>query len=73
MKVYEQAVGLCEEFTDFVLFDKHRMSIITNIDIIYFRTLKKEIEKLGYVLCFTKSFQNINTITCGFTLKQYAS
>lgn len=73
MKVYERAVGLCEEFTDFVLVDKRRNSIITNIDIIHFKTIKREVEKLGYILFFTNSFKNINTITCGFTLKQYAS
>jgi len=69
MKTSEKAVGICEEFTDFVLFDKTRLSIVTNIEKIYFRIIKQEMEKLGYVLIFTNAFKDINTITCGFKIK----
>lgn len=68
MKVYEKAVSVCEEFTDSVLFDKTRYSIIVNIKVDYFRTVKKELEKLGYKLIFTNRFENNETITCTFKL-----
>ena len=68
MGVCERGVHVCEEFTDFVLFDKTRMSIVTNIDIEFFKTIKKEMEKLGYRLVFTKSFKDMESITCVFEL-----
>jgi len=68
VKVYDRAAGLCEEFTDYVLVDKTRHSIIVNIDVKYFRTIKKELEKLGYTLVFTKQMQTSETITLTFTL-----
>jgi predicted RNA-binding protein with PIN domain len=68
VKVYDRAVGLCEEFTDYVLVDRTRHSIIVNIDVEYFRTVKKELERLGYTLVFTKKMETNETITLTFTL-----
>lgn len=68
MKVHEKAVSVCEEFTDNVLFDRTRYSIVVNIKVDYFRTVKKELEKLGYKLIFTNRFEDSETITCTFKL-----
>lgn len=68
MQVYDKAKGLCEEFTDYVLIDKTRHSIIVNIKKEFFGIIKKELEKLGYTLVFTKTLPEINTITCTFKL-----
>ena len=70
MKTHQKAVCLCEEFTDFVLQDKSRLSIVTNIDVAYFRVLKQEMEKIGYTVFFCKTFKDINTITVGFVIKK---
>lgn len=69
MKVYEKAQSLCEEFTDDVLFDKTRLSLVVNVKREFFGILKKELSKLKYELVFTKSFDSTSTITCGFQLK----
>ena len=68
MEVYERGVHVCQEFTDFVLLDKTRMSIVINVDLEFFKTIKKEMQKIGYRLMFTKPFKDINSITCAFEL-----
>lgn len=68
MRIYEKAVCICEEFTEIVLFDKTRLSIVVNIDTKYFKIIKKELNKLGYKLIFTKQFKHNETITCTFKL-----
>jgi hypothetical protein len=68
MEAYVKAKLLCEEFTDYVLFDKTRHSIIISVKKEYFRTITKELDKLGYKLIFTKTLEDINNITCTYTL-----
>lgn len=68
MTVYDRARSLCEEFTDYVLFDKTRHSIIVNINKEHFKIITKELGKLGYKLIFTKTLNEINTITCTYSL-----
>lgn len=66
MKLHDKAKLLCDEFSNDVLFDRTRYSIIINIDTIYFRTIKTEMEKLNYRLVFSKNFKALNTITLCF-------
>lgn len=71
MEAYEKAKCLCEEFTDCVLLDRTRHSILINIDKAFFRVVKKELEKLGYMLVFTKALHDGTTITCSFKLEPH--
>ena len=66
MKTYNRARGICEEFSDHVLYDKTRHSLIVNVDQKYFKIIKKELDRLGYTLVFTKAFSDSDTITCAF-------
>jgi hypothetical protein len=68
VEVHEKAVGICQEFTDYILFDRTRHSIIVNIETRYFKYIIKELKKLGYSLIFTKQFKDNNTITCTFKI-----
>lgn len=68
MTVYERAQAICEEFTDYVLLDKTRHSIVVNMQKEHFKIVTKELGKLGYKLSFTKTLDDINTITCTYTL-----
>lgn len=68
MKLHEKAKLLCEEFSNDVIFDKTRYSIVINIEVKYLRIIKKEMEKLNYKLVFTKNFKALDTITLCFTL-----
>ena len=61
MNVHERAEWFCEEFTDYVLVDRTRHSIIVNIKKDYFKIVYQELQKLDY----------INTITCTFKQKQH--
>lgn len=71
MKLYEKAKLLCDEFSNDVIFDKTRYSIVINIDVKYLRIIKKEMEKLNYNLVFAKNFNTLNTITLCFTFNKH--
>ena len=66
MRVYEKAKAFCEEFSDNVIYDRTRYSIIVNIDPKHLRVVKKEMAKLNYVIIFSKYFKVANTITICF-------
>lgn len=66
MKLSEKAKSLCDEFSDNVIYDHTRHSIIINIDVEHLRVLKKEMEKLKYMIKFSKHFKHLNTITICF-------
>lgn len=72
MKYHEKARLLCYEFTDNVIVDRTRHSVIINIDVRYMRTIKKEMNRLNYNLVFARSFDILNAITLCFILKTYA-
>jgi hypothetical protein len=57
---------LGEEFTDFVLIDEQRQSVIVNLDIKYFKIVYKEYKKLGLVLKHVTRFKESSTMTCVF-------
>lgn len=69
--MHEKAIGVCEEFTDYVLVDKTRHSIVVNLKKDYFKIVYKELKKLNYELVFSTTLDNINTITCTFKLTQH--
>jgi len=62
----ERAYSLGEEFTDFVLVDKQRQSIILNIDNDLFKTVYTEYKKLGFVLKHVTKFKADGHMTCVF-------
>lgn len=62
-KAREYALG--EEFTDFILIDSKRQSIILNIDKMYFKAVYKEYRRLGYKLVHVTRFQD-DGMTCVF-------
>lgn len=67
MKAYEKALRLCEEYTDCVLFDEARRSIIVNVESSHLNVVEQELIKLNYKLIFTNKFNNDNTVTCTFS------
>jgi hypothetical protein len=71
MNVHERAEWFCEEFTDYVLVDRTRHSIIVNIKKDHFKIVYQELKKLDYEIVFSKTLKDINTITCTFKQKQH--
>jgi hypothetical protein len=58
---------LGEEFSDFVLVDEKRKSVIINIELEYFKTVYREYTKLGFKLIHVTRFKNEEKgITCVF-------
>ena len=53
--------SLCEEFSDYVLYDESCNSILVNIDEEYFG-----LKKLGYTLVFKTRLHATNSLTCTF-------
>lgn len=62
----ERAYSLGEEFTDFVLFDEKRQSVILNIDKELFKTVYTEYKKLGFSLKHVTKFKADGHMTCVF-------
>ncbi len=62
----ERAYSLGEEFTDFVLVDKQRQSIILNIDKELFKVVYNEYKKLGFNLKHVTKFKTDGHMTCVF-------
>jgi hypothetical protein len=57
---------LGEEFTDFVLVDEKRQSVILNIEVEFFRTVYREYKKLGFKLIHVTKFNKDQGMTCVF-------
>jgi hypothetical protein len=68
MQVLCRAKALCEEFSDFVLCDNVRHSIIINTDKEYLPILVKELKRLSFRLIFVTKFTHNDTITCAFII-----
>ena len=62
----ERAYSLGEEFTDFVLVDKQRQSVILNIEKKLFKTVYTEYKKLGFSLKHVTRFKKDGHMTCVF-------
>lgn len=58
---------LGEEFSDFVLVDEKRNSVIINIETKYFKTVYREYKKLGFILKHVTKFKDEDKgMTCVF-------
>lgn len=66
MEVICRARAFCQEFTDFVLCDEKRNSMVINIDTQYFAIVVRELKRYGYKLIFTTNFSHNKTLTCAF-------
>ena len=57
---------LCEEFSDYVLYDESSDSILVNIPEEYFGIVYRELYKLQYVLVFKTRLRATNSLNCTF-------
>ena len=63
---HQRGSALCEEFSDFVLYDDELDSILVNVHEDYFSTVFRELRKLGYILIFKTKLTTTNSLTCTF-------
>tara|TARA_R110002012_G_scaffold151454_3_gene311384 strand:- start:2558 stop:2770 length:213 start_codon:yes stop_codon:yes gene_type:complete len=61
-----RASALCEEFSDYVIYDDSCDSVLVNIDEDYFSIIYRELQKIGYVLVFRTYLKATNSLTCTF-------
>lgn len=66
MAVYERALALGEEFSDYMIIDESRNSIIINIDMEYFNILYREYKRLGFSVKHVTRFKSKDSMTCVF-------
>jgi len=64
--VYERALALGEEFSDYMILDESRNSIIINIDMEYFDILYREYKRLGFSVKHVTRFKSKDSMTCVF-------
>jgi len=64
--VRERASSFLEEFTDFILEDKNRRSLVVNIKKDYFRTIYYELKKIGYQLVHKSTIKSGESFTLVF-------
>ena len=58
--------SLCEEFSDYVLYDERNDSILANVPEQYCIIVIKELRKMGYILVFRTKLELTNSYTCTF-------
>jgi hypothetical protein len=61
-----RASALCEEFSDYVIYDDRSDSVLVNINQEYFNVIWSELQKIGYVLVFKTRLKATNSLTCTF-------
>jgi len=66
VKTYDKAFYVLEEFTDFILYDEQRCSIIVNIKKEFFRIVYYELKKFNFTLVHKSSLKDIDTLTLVF-------
>lgn len=66
MKTYDKAFYVLEEFTDFILYDEHRCSLIVNIKKEFFKIIYYELKKFNFTLVHKSSLKDIDTLTLVF-------
>lgn len=66
MDVRVRASSILEEFTDFILEDKNRRSLVVNIKKDYFRTVYYELKKIGYYLVHKSTLKSSESFTLVF-------
>ena len=67
MAISERVLALGEEFSDHILIDNNRSSIVINIPTEYFSILYKEYKRLGYSVVHVSKFESKDSMTCVFT------
>ena len=66
MAISERVLALGEEFSDYIIVDDTRSSVIINIDIEYFDILYREYKRLGYSIRHVTRFKSKDSMTCVF-------
>ena len=61
-----RANALCEEFSDYVIYDSEFNSILFNVPYQHFKIVHLELAKLGYMLVFKTRIKKTNSLTCTF-------
>jgi|TARA_R100000315_G_scaffold60238_1_gene36747 hypothetical protein len=61
-----RASALCEEFSDYVIYDESFESVLVNVNEDYFSIIYRELGKIGYVLVFKTYLHTTNSLTCTF-------
>jgi hypothetical protein len=61
-----RANALCEEFSDYVIYDNESESILVNIPFEHFKTVHLELSKLSYMLVFKTQIKKTKSLTCTF-------
>jgi len=60
--------SICEEFSNTVLIDSNRKSILVNVQKEYFSHIYRELKKRGYILVFKTALKSTASVTCTFIL-----
>jgi hypothetical protein len=68
MKKIDLIQSICEEFTDVVITDKKKSSVILHLPTKYFKELNNRLSEKGFELTFKKTVSR-GQITCSYTLK----
>jgi len=63
---YDKAFSFIEEFSDYVLIDKQRKSLIANFKKEYFKTIVLELKKLNFKITHVTRFKTNTSMTCVF-------
>lgn len=69
MKEIDFIQSICEEFTDIVITDKKKNSVIFHLPSKYFKELNKRLIEKGFELTFKKAVSK-GQYTCSYTLKK---
>jgi hypothetical protein len=69
MKEIDFIQSICEEFTDIVITDKKKNSVILHLPAKYFKDLNKRLIDKGFELTFKKAISK-GQYTCSYTLKK---
>ena len=64
-----RAQHVLSEFTDFILEDEIRESIVVNVDMVYFKVVRYELRRLGYKLAHKTQIESTETFTLVFILE----
>ena len=61
-----RASALCEEFSDYVIYDDSCDSVLVNVHEDYFSIVYSELQKMSYILVFKTYLKATNSLTCTF-------
>jgi hypothetical protein len=64
--ISERVLALGEEFSDYIIVDNARNSVIINIDMEYFDILYREYKRFGYSVKHVTRFKSKDSMTCVF-------